>query len=138
MSKEPEDSTERVEVKIFNRTYVLRSKSGADRIAEVARIVDERMRQISSQITTYDVAKIAVLAALNLADEIYEIRNYYEGATVEKSEEQQQPQSWFDNFFDAEVPVKDRSERLSSKVSAKLRGLRPGNQESMNIEAEDE
>ena len=137
MSKEPEDSTERVEVKIFNRTYVLRSKSGADRIAEVARIVDERMRQISSQITTYDVAKIAVLAALNLADEIYEMRNYSEAPSVEKSEDKEQ-QSWFDDFFDAEVPVKDRSERLSSKVSAKLRGLRPGNTEGINIEAEDE
>jgi len=137
MSKEPTDSTERVEVKIFNRIYVLRSKSGADRINEVARIVDERMRQISSQITTHDAVKIAVLAALNLADEIYEMRNYYEGASDEKSEDKRQ-QSWFDDFFDADVPVKDRSERLSSKVSERLRGLRPGNQESINIEAEDE
>ena len=137
MSKEPTDSTERVEVKIFNRIYVLRSKSGADRINEVARIVDERMRQISSQITTHDAVKIAVLAALNLADEIYEMRNYYEGASAEKSEDKRQ-QSWFDDFFDADVPVKDRSERLSSKVSERLRGLRPGNQESINIEAEDE
>jgi len=137
MSKEPTDSTERVEVKIFNRIYVLRSKSGADRINEVARIVDERMRQISSQITTHDAVKIAVLAALNLADEIYEMRNYYEEASVEKSEDKRQ-QSWFDDFFDADVPVKDRSERLSSKVSERLRGLRPGNQESINIEAEDE
>ncbi|MDQ3821029.1 MAG: cell division protein ZapA [Acidobacteriota bacterium] len=137
MSKEPKNSTERVEVKIFNRTYVLRSKSGAERVEEAARIVDERMRQISSQITTHDVAKIAVLAALILADEIYEMRNYQEAEQEEKSEDKQQ-QSWFDNFFDAEVPVKDRSERLSSKVSERLRGLRTGNQESINIEAEDE
>lgn len=137
MSKEPKDSTERVEVKIFNRTYVLRSKSGAERIEEVARIVDECMRQISSQITTHDVAKIAVLAALNLADEIYEMRNYAEEVPSEMGEDKQQ-QSWFDNFFDAEVPTKERSERLSSKVSERLRGLRPGNQESINIEAEDE
>ena len=137
MSKEPKDSIERVEVKIFNRTYVLRSKSGRERIAEVARIVDERMRQISSQITTHDIVKIAVLAALNLADEIYEMRNYSETPSAEKREDKEQ-QSWFDNFFDAEVPVKDRSERLSSKVSERLRGLRPGNQESINIEAEDE
>ena len=136
MSKEPKDSTERVEVQIFNRTYVLRSKSGRDRIEEVARIVDERMRQISSQITTHDVVKIAVLAALNLADEIYEMRNYAEAVQDKKSEDKQQ--SWFDDFFDAEVPVKERSERLSSKVSERLRGLRPGNQESINIEADDE
>src|SRR2546421_10369135 len=99
MSKEPTDSTERVEVKIFNRTYVLRSKSGADRINEVAKIVDERMRQISSQITTHDIVKIAVLAALNLADEIYDLKNTYEEASAEKGGDK--PQSWFDDFFDA-------------------------------------
>lgn len=138
MNKEQKDSTERVEVTIFNRTYLLRSKGGAARINEVARMVDERMRQISTQITTHDVAKIAVLAALNLADEIYEIRNYTEAVQDEKIDEQPQQQSWFDDFFDAEVPVKERSERLSSKVSARLRGLRPGSQEGINIEAEDE
>src|SRR5947208_13310837 len=118
--------TERVEVEIFNKTYVLRSAGGAERVLEAARIVDERMRQISSQITTHDVVKIAVLTALNLADEMRDVKNYYEeeirkifsqapGEQEEESpgeeesadmkEEDERPQSWFDNFFDSDVPV---------------------------------
>ena len=148
--------TERVQVEIFNKAYVLRSAGGARRVMEAARIVDERMRQISSQITTHDVVKIAVLTALNLADEIRDVKNYYEEeirkmfsqspddrenldeeVASEKKEEDRQ-QSWFDDFFDSEVPVKDRSERLSSRISAKLQSLRPVNQESISMESEDE
>ena len=148
--------TERVQVEIFNKAYVLRSAGGARRVMEAARIVDERMRQISSQITTHDVVKIAVLTALNLADEIRDVKNYYEEeirkmfsqspddrenldeevASEKKDEDRQQ--SWFDDFFDSEVPVKDRSERLSSRISAKLQSLRPVNQESISMESEDE
>lgn len=150
--------TERVEVEIFNKAYVLRSAGGAERIREAARIVDERMRQISSQITTHDVVKIAVLTALNLADEMRDVKNYYEeeirkifsqtpGEQEEESrsekaspvkKEDERPQSWFDSFFDAEVPVKDRSERLSSKISAKLQSLRMANQENISLESEEE
>jgi cell division protein ZapA (FtsZ GTPase activity inhibitor) len=150
--------TERVEVEIFNKAYVLRSAGGGARILEAARIVDERMRQISSQITTHDVVKIAVLTALNLADEMRDVKNYYEeeirkifsqtpgeqeeslneGESAEKKQEDERPQSWFDNFFDSDVPVKDRSERLSSKISAKLQSLRMANQENISLESEEE
>src|SRR3954471_23396665 len=143
--------TERVEVEIFNKTYVLRSAGGAERIREAARLVDRRMRQISSQITTHDVVKIAVLTALNLADEMRDVKNYYEeeirkmfspphGGEASRDEEEaseknveERPQSWFDDFFDSEVPVKDRSERLSSKISAKLQRLRVSNEESISL-----
>src|SRR4051812_38258975 len=147
MSDKELNLTERVEIEIFNKVYVLRSAGGADRIRDAARLVDERMRQISSEITTHDVVKIAVLTALNLADEMRDVKNYYEeeirklfaqppesevsldetGASEKKDEEK--PPSWFDDFFDSEVPVKDRSERLSSKISAKLQRLRVSNQE---------
>src|SRR3954467_15257822 len=70
--------TERIEVEIFNKAYVLRSAGGTERVMEAARLVDERMRQISSQITTHDVVKIAVLTALNLADEMRDVKDYYE------------------------------------------------------------
>ena len=152
--------TERVEVEIFNKPYVLRSAGGGARVREAARIVDERMRQISSQITTHDVVKIAVLTALNLADEMRDVKNYYEEeirkifsqapgereaeeslsaeGSAEKEQEEERPQSWFDNFFDSDVPVRDRSERLSSKISAKLQSLRMANQENISLESEEE
>ncbi|MDQ3472486.1 MAG: cell division protein ZapA, partial [Acidobacteriota bacterium] len=135
----------------------LRSKTDKTRIQEIARIVDERMRQISSQITTHDVVKIAVLTALNIADEMQNLRNYYEqeiqpllsklpddGEETNKESEARteheadKPQSWFDDFFDSKIETKNRDERLSSQISAKLQSLRqPGSGQS-EITTEDE
>ena len=114
------------------------------------------MRQISAQMTTHDVVKIAVLTALNLADEIHGLRDYYEEEIrkifsqppgpeepvrqedVSAEKDKERAQSWFDDFFDSEVPVKDRNERLSSKISAKLQRLRPANPESISMDSGDE
>ena len=147
--------TEVVEVTIFNETYRLRSKTDGEQVRQMARLVDERMRQIASHVTTHDVLKIAVLAALNIADEMENLRNYYEsevhpllsklpenqgGAEKEdeRSAESNRPQSWFEDFFEAKVETKHRAERLSSQVSAKLQSLRQPNTEQPGIMSEDE
>lgn len=146
-----------VEVTIFNQTYRLRSETGKEHIQQIARIVDERMRRISSQITTHDVSKIAILTALNIADEMQNLRNYYEteiqpllsklttneAETNQETEAQREPepdksQSWFDDFFDSKVETKNRDERLSSQVSAKLQALRQPNPDQSAITTEDD
>lgn len=149
---------EATEVTIFNQTYRLRSKTDQEQIRQIAHLVDERMRQIASQVTTHDVSKIAVLAALNIADEMQNLRNYYErevqpllsklsenqesaeSADVNSNEPEQknQPQSWFEDFFESKVETKNRAERLSSQVSAKLQSLRQSNSEQIGITSEDE
>ena len=149
---------ETVEVTIFNQTYRLRSETGKDHVEQIARIVDERMRRISAQITTHDVSKIAILTALNIADEMQNLRNYYEteiqpllsklstAAEAETAPENElqpdsaeaRPQSWFDDFFDSKVETKNRDERLSSQVSAKLQALRQPNPDQSGITTEDD
>lgn len=69
---------EPVQVTIFNQAYNLRSLSDGEHVRQIAQLVDERMRQISTQFTTHDVSKIAVLAALNIADELQRMKDYYE------------------------------------------------------------
>jgi cell division protein ZapA (FtsZ GTPase activity inhibitor) len=138
-------TSETIEVTIFNQTFRLRSKTDRERVEQIARLVDERMRQISSQITTHDVSKIAILAALNIADELQSLINYYEGETREAGGENEtktvressQPQSWFEDFFDAKVETKNREERLSSQVSAKLQTRRPSSPEPIEITTEE-
>lgn len=152
---------ESVVVTIFNQTYSLRSPGGGARIRRIASLVDERMRQISEQITTHDVGKIAILAALNIADELQNVRDYYEQeiqTLLLREETQPVPQdveppaepattsqmapvesesgSWFDAIFDAEAPVRKR-ERLSSKISAKLQSIREAEQQALTIEEGD-
>ena len=68
-----------VRVSIFNQTYSLRSASSdGEHVQRVARLVDERMRAIASGLAVHDVAKVAVLTALNLADELEGLRTFYE------------------------------------------------------------
>lgn len=146
---------EAVDVTIFNQTYRLRSKTDKEHVRQIANLVDERMRQISAQITTHDIVKIAVLTALNIADEMQNLRNYYEQevqplvsqlsghqearATEEEKDEDAANKSWFDDFFESKVETKDRAERLSSQVSAKLQSLREPNAEPiMGITTEQE
>ena len=68
-----------VRVSIFNQTYSLRSASGdGARVERVARLVDERMRAVADGLAVHDVARVAVLTALNLADELEGLRSFYE------------------------------------------------------------
>lgn len=68
-----------VRVNIFNQAYSLRSASGdGEHVERVARLVDERMRAVASGLAVHDVAKVAVLTALNLADELEGLKNFYE------------------------------------------------------------
>ncbi|MGA9994841.1 MAG: cell division protein ZapA [Pyrinomonadaceae bacterium] len=158
--KEPDiDSMlpETIEVTIFNQTYRLRSKSDQEHVRQIARLVDERMRHIGAHVTTHDVSKIAILTALNIADEMQNLRNYYETEVqpllsklsehqeeTDKEDENRsepernQPQSWFEDFFESKVETKNRAERLSSQVSAKLQSLRQPNPDQIGITSEDE
>ena len=68
-----------VRVNIFNQTYSLRSGSGdGAHVQRVARLVDERMRAVADGLAVHDVAKVAVLTALNLADELEGLKSFYE------------------------------------------------------------
>jgi cell division protein ZapA (FtsZ GTPase activity inhibitor) len=68
-----------VKVKIFNQIYSLRSSTGeAEQIVRAARAVDERMQAVASQLAVHDVAKVAVLTAVNFADELQSLKDTYE------------------------------------------------------------
>lgn len=118
---------------------------------QVARLVDERMRLISSRIATHDVSQIAILAALNIADEMQNLRNHYENEIrpllskysdseegIREEPDETKPQSWFEDFFNAPVETKSRAERLSTQISAKLQALRQNNSEAMGITSEED
>jgi cell division protein ZapA len=61
-------------VHILGNEYKIRSSEDGDFVREVALYVDELMHQISSKMTTGTTSQIAVLAALNLAEELFRER----------------------------------------------------------------
>jgi cell division protein ZapA len=77
-SDAPKPSFKSVEVNIFNQVYSLRTNREVEHIKRIAGLVDERMRLISAHTTAHDLAKIAIFAALNIADELSDTREHYE------------------------------------------------------------
>jgi cell division protein ZapA len=61
-----------VTVTIYDQTYHL-SGQDADHIRELAERVDAKMRAVAAQGRTVDSLRVAVLAALNLADELSQV-----------------------------------------------------------------
>ncbi len=66
-----------VRVEIFDQAYNLRG-SDADYILKLAEYVDSKMRAVSAQASTIDTMRLAVLAALNIADEYHVLKRKYD------------------------------------------------------------
>jgi len=67
-------------VEIYDQSYHLRG-TDPEYIADLAEYVDSRMRLISQQAATVESLKVAVLAALNIADELHVLKRKYESLT---------------------------------------------------------
>ena len=61
-------------VVIYNQTYSLRSEHDPEYIHELAEYVDKRMNEIARATMTVDSLRVAILAALQIADELYQAR----------------------------------------------------------------
>jgi cell division protein ZapA len=63
-----------IKVQIFGGEYKIRGQADPDYIAEVARYVDSKMREINEKLSVATLGKVAILASLNLADELFKER----------------------------------------------------------------
>jgi len=61
-------------VTIFGRTYYLRGDEDPGYLAELASEVDRKMREVAEATGTADTLKVAILAALNIADDCMQAR----------------------------------------------------------------
>ncbi len=72
-----------IRVEIYNQTYNIRSDGDTEYIIQLAEFVDSRMREISSGTLTVDSLKVAILAALHIADELHRLKNMHEQADAQ-------------------------------------------------------
>jgi cell division protein ZapA len=73
--KDPQNGSVRVE--IFDQAYNLRG-SDPEYILKLAEYVDAKMRAVASATNTIDTVRLAVLAALNIADEYHLVKRRHE------------------------------------------------------------
>ena len=82
-SMEGTTSSPTIRVEIYNQTYNIRSDGDTEYIIQLAEFVDSRMREISSGTLTVDSLKVAILAALHIADELHRLKNMHEQADAQ-------------------------------------------------------
>ena len=66
---ETRPSSPLVQVEIYGQTYNLRGQGETGYIQDLASFVDRKMRDIAEATATVDSLKVAILTALNIADE---------------------------------------------------------------------
>ena len=72
MTDKPDTSL--VHVDIFGQTYTVRAGTDAGYVEKLAAYVDSQMMEVSRAAGAVDSVRIAVLAALNIADECFQLR----------------------------------------------------------------
>jgi len=63
-----------VKIQIFGQTYSVQGDLDEAYVQKLAAYVDEKMRAISDMTPTVDTQKVAILAALAIADELHSLR----------------------------------------------------------------
>ncbi len=76
--------TTSIRVEIYDQNYHLRG-TDPEYIQDLAEYVDSKMRLISQQAATVDSLKVAVLAALNIADELHVLKRKYDSLSQDYS-----------------------------------------------------
>lgn len=72
----------RVSVRIFGEEYPLKSSAGAEHLESLAEYVDGAMRRVAAAGGRLGINRIAVLAALQIADELFRLRGEYDSLTA--------------------------------------------------------
>jgi len=77
VAKEPQG----VRVVIYDQEYLMRGDLDQEYIQKLAAYLDAKMRSIAERTRTVDSLRVAILAALNIADEYHQMKAKYEETT---------------------------------------------------------
>jgi cell division protein ZapA len=68
------DKPSQVQVEIFGQSYSVKAGADPRYVEQLAAYVDAKMQEVSRASGAVDSVRIAVLAALNIADEAFQLR----------------------------------------------------------------
>ena len=80
----------KVRVSIYGQSYNIKGDASPDYIQQLADYVHEKMEDVSRNVNSSNSLQIAILAALNIADEYFQVRSMntgIEGAVEDKARE---------------------------------------------------
>jgi cell division protein ZapA len=65
---------ERMKIQIFGQTYYMQGDLDTAYVEDLAKYVDAKMATVAEETHTVDSVRVAVLAALSIADELHTLR----------------------------------------------------------------
>ncbi len=68
------EETSTISVEILGRQYRIRGNADEEYVRDVARFVDSRLREVSKGASGQPADRVAILAAMNIADELFQLR----------------------------------------------------------------
>ncbi len=80
----------KVRVNIYGQSYNIKGDAPSEYIQQLADYVNGKMEEVSSSASAVNSLQIAILAALNIADEFYQVKSIntgVDGAVEEKARE---------------------------------------------------
>ncbi len=79
-----------IKVQIGGMEYSLKADVGSEYVQSIAAYVDEKFRRLSEKTSVKSPTKIAVLTALNIADEFFRLQEKYDQLVQKVEEESRQ------------------------------------------------
>ena len=92
-----------VEIKIMGQTYTVKTDAEEEYIQEVARYVNEKMDEVLKKTKSVSTLNVAILTALNIADDLLKERERRRGLLQE---------------------VEKKSKDLAEKIDIKIGGIK--------------
>ncbi len=99
------ETAQSIRVEIYNQTYNIRSDGDNEYILRLAEYVDSKMREISSGTLTVDSLKVAILAALHVADEYHQLKKSQESNDSQLASRSAECAEILDKFLKQKEPV---------------------------------
>lgn len=122
----------KVSVKIYGQEYVISGQKSREHIIRVADYVDNKMHEIANAAPSCSVTDLAVLSAVNVADETFDCRDEVEELKKLNSQLEKDAQHYVQLWDEAKktsIQFKDEKQDIVSQIDELKNQLEEKNQE---------
>ena len=113
-----ENMETRVKVRIYGQDYTIAGDREEETIKAIAAYVDEKMREVGRNFATNAMGSLAVLAAINMADELFGARKQIEELNAAKEQMEKDAQHYMNMWDEAKksfLQYKESAARTSEE-----------------------
>ncbi len=109
----------RVKVRIYGQDYIISGERDEETIRQIASYVDSRIREVSKYFSGNVQGSLAVLAAVNITDELFETREKIAALTEAKEQVEKDAQHYLKMWDEAKKSFMQYKEEAANAAAEK-------------------